>query len=123
MNWLFAEDFMKAVSLDAKKLKRLKLIFCPMEIFKIVFKQESYNKENAFVPNVEYYLTSAIITKSIDNDEERYKVKLNDIGLDSRFGEFFMVRKNGFWQSTDQDDVEFNLLKHNITTRIEEMLK
>lgn len=94
-----------------------------MEIFKIIFSKEPYNKEDSFVNETESFLTSATITKSTNVVEDIYQVKLNDIGLDSLYGEFVIVKKNGFWQSTDKDDVKFNLLKWNITRRLEDINK
>mgnify|MGYP001557722364 CR=1 FL=1 len=98
-------------------------LYLKMEHFKIIFSKEPYNKEDSFVNGTESFLISATITKSTNGVEDIYQVKLNDIGLDSLYGEFVIVKKNGFWQSTDKDDLKFNLLKWNITRRLEEINK
>ena len=85
-----------------------------MEAFKITFWKEPFNSDNSFVKDIESYLTSAKITKSVDKINDRFRVKLLDIGLDSLYGEFDINRQNGLWHTSDQDSVELNFLKWNI---------
>lgn len=94
-----------------------------MEYFNITFWKEPYHFENSFVKDTEPFRTSAIITKSIEKTTETFHVKLNDIGLNSLYGEFNIVRQNGLWQISDQDSDELNLLKRNIIEELMNKLK
>lgn len=94
-----------------------------MEDFTITFWKEPYNADNAFVKDTESYVTSAIITKSEESFNEQFHVKLIDIGLNSLYGEFIILRRNGLWQTSDQDSVELNFLKWNIIRELSEKFK
>lgn len=94
-----------------------------MEKFKITFFKEPYNADNAFIQETKGFITSAGVTKSTSGTVETFDIKLNDIGLNSLHGEFSIVRHNGFWKTSDQDSGELNLLKQNIITEIDQLLK
>jgi len=94
-----------------------------MEEFKITFWKERYNSEISFVKDIESYLTSAIITKSTNGIIDTFHVKLSDIGLNSSFGEFDILRHNGHWETSDSDKVELNFLKWNIIAELSDRLK
>jgi len=85
-----------------------------MEEFKIVFWKEPYQAGDTFIRNIESFVTTAIVKKSMDGTTETFHIKLTDIGLNSLYGEFDIVKANGFWQTSDQDPVELNVLKWNI---------
>lgn len=90
-----------------------------MEEFNITFWKEPFNPENSFVKDTDSFKTSATITKFTVKKHETFHVILNDIGLNSLYGEFDILRQNGFWQSSDQDSDELIQLKKNI---IEELM-
>lgn len=94
-----------------------------MEEFKITFWKEPYNADNSFVKDINSFLTSATITKSSDGNTHIFKVKLNDIGMNSLYGEFNILRQNGFWKTADSDSVELNFLKWNIISELSILLK
>lgn len=94
-----------------------------MEEFKITFWKEPFNSDNSFGKSIDFMTTSAIITKSIEKSTERYHVKLTDIGLDSLYGEFHILKINGRWQTSDLDSREMNFLKWNIICELENNLK
>jgi hypothetical protein len=94
-----------------------------MEEFKITFWKKPYNAENSFVKDDVTFLTSAIITKTTERTTETFHVKLNDIGLNSLFGEFDIIRQNGLWETSDQDSAELNLLKWSICEVLMNRLK
>ena len=94
-----------------------------MEEFKITFWKEPFNSDNSFGKSIDFMTTSAIITKSIEKSTERYHVKLTDIGLDSLYGEFHILKINGRWQTSDLDSTEMNFLKWNIICEFENNLK
>lgn len=94
-----------------------------MKEFKITFWKEPYKSDNSFVKDIESYLTSATITKSSDTTTDRFHVRLTDIGLNSLFGEFDIMRQNGLWQTSDKDSVELNFLKWNIINELTSRLK
>lgn len=85
-----------------------------MEKFNITFWKEPLNEDNSFVRDTIALKTSATITKFTEKTHETFHVKLNDIGLNSLYGDFDIVRQNGFWQTSDQDSDELNHLKKNI---------
>ncbi len=85
-----------------------------MDEFKITFWKEPYNAENSYVKDIDSFVTSATINKTTDGRLDTFHVKLTDIGLNSFYGEFYILRENGFWKTTDQDSVELNFLKWNI---------
>lgn len=89
-----------------------------MDKFLITFWKEPYNAENSFVQNLEYYITTAEITKSSYTNQDIYHVKLNDIGLYSKFGTFDIVCQDGFWSISDTESAELNFLKWNIVCRL-----
>lgn len=90
-----------------------------MEKFEITFWKKPFNAEISFVKGEVTFKTTANIAKSTEKTTETFHVKLNDIGLNSLFGEFDIVRQDGFWQTSDQDSAELNFLKWNI---IEELM-
>lgn len=90
-----------------------------METFKIVFWKKPYVSDDSFVESEDSFLTSAIVSKEINSLGEVYHIKLIDIGLQSLYGEFDIICKNGFWQSADFDTLEFNFLKSNIISAID----
>ena len=94
-----------------------------MEEFKITFWKEPYNAENSFVKDIESFVTTAINNKSTVGTNDTFHVRLNDIGLHSLFGEFDIVRQNGFWQTSDRDSIEMNFLKWNIIRELSDRLK
>lgn len=94
-----------------------------MEKFKITFWKVQFNEDNSFIKKAESFLVTANITKSTEETTEIYQVKLNDIGLNSLFGEFEIVRQNNLWQTSDQDSKELNLLKMNIIEVLNNQLK
>lgn len=85
-----------------------------MKEFSITFWKEPYNSGSEYVKNIESFLTTAIVTQSSDGDIETFHIKLADIGLDSEYGEFDIIRNDGLWQTTDLDSAKHNLLKWNI---------
>lgn len=85
-----------------------------MEEFKIIFKKDSYVPESSFFNYTEPIITSATVRKSSIGIIEVFHIALTDIGLNSFYGEFEIIRENGFWKTSDQDSMEFNLLKRNI---------
>ena len=90
-----------------------------MEKFNIIFWKEPYKADNSFLNGIESYITSAIIHKSIKGMTEVFLIHLQDIGLKSLFGDFEIIRQNGYWQTSDKDSAEFNLLKWNIINALE----
>lgn len=94
-----------------------------MEEFKITFWKERYNADNSFVKVIESFVTSATITKSTNEMTDKFHVKLTDIGLNSLYGEFDILRHNGLWQTSDEDSVELNFLKWNIISELSYQLK
>jgi hypothetical protein len=93
------------------------------EKFKIIFWQVQANEKGFIIPNIDLYLSYAIVTKSTDNFTEIYHIELEDIGLSSLFGEFDLIRENNLWQISDQDSQEFRLIKSSIIEAIEFQLK
>ncbi len=94
-----------------------------MEEFKITFWKEPYNPEISFVKDLESFVTSATITKATDVLIDTFHVRLTDIGLNSLYGEFDILRKNELWQTSDQDSVELNFLKWNIIIELSNQMK
>jgi hypothetical protein len=94
-----------------------------MEEFKITFWKEPYNAEISFVKDAESLVTSATITKSTDGITDTFHVRLIDIGLNSLYGEFDILRQNELWQTSDQDSVELNFLKWNIIIELSNQMK
>lgn len=94
-----------------------------MEEFKISFWKEPYNSEISFVKDTESFMTSATITKSTVGITDTYHVRLTDIGLDSLYGEFDILRHSELWQTTDEDSNELNLLKRNIIIELSNQMK
>lgn len=90
-----------------------------MKKFKITFYKEPYNADNAFGHDTKGFLTSADVTKSSSGGIDTFTVKLNDIGLNSLFGEFNIIRNNGSWSTSDKDSQELILLKQNIIYEID----
>lgn len=89
-----------------------------MEKFKITFWIKPLYDDDPFIKNSEPYLTSANITKSTFQTIESYHVQLDDIGMNSLFGEFEIIRENGNWQTSDQDSQDLNSLKWNIIEKL-----
>lgn len=89
-----------------------------MEKFKITFWKEPLFDDTSFINSSESIQTSAIITKSTYQTIETYHIQLIDIGLDSLYGQFEIIRKNGFWQTSDQGSQDLNLLKKNIIEKL-----
>jgi hypothetical protein len=94
-----------------------------MEKFNITFWKEPYNADNSFVKDIESFVTSATITKSTDGMSDMFHVRLTDIGLNSLYGEFDILRQNGLWKTSDQDSVELNFLKWNIIIELSNQMK
>jgi len=90
-----------------------------MRSFKVLFWKTPFVTEIDFVPDTNTYITSATVTQTIDDLSDIFHIKLNDIGLNSLFGEFDIIRKNGYWQTTDKDGAELNFLKWNIICSLE----
>ena len=90
-----------------------------MEEFNITFWKEPYKADNPFFNGIESYITSAIIHKSIMGMTEIFFIHLQDIGLNSLYGDFEIIRLDGYWQASDKDSAEFNLLKWNIINALE----
>ena len=94
-----------------------------MEKFEITFWKERYNPDNSFDKNIDFFITSAVITKSTNENKEIFHVDLKDIGLNSTFGNFEILRLNGMWQTSDKDSVELNFLKWNIISELSHLMK
>jgi hypothetical protein len=94
-----------------------------MEEFKITFWKEPCSTKISFVKNIESFVTSAIITKSTEGMIDKFHVLLTDIGLNSLYGEFDILRQNDLWQTSDQDSVELNFLKWNIIIELSNQMK
>ena len=90
-----------------------------MEEFNLTFWKKPYNSENSFVKETDAYLTSATIAVSENEEQKVFHVKLTDIGLNSKFGEFDIVKQGIFWQTSDAESVELNCLKENIMSALE----
>jgi len=93
------------------------------EKFKIKFWKEPYNSEAAFSFDIDAYLTTAIASKTIVESTENYHIVLTDIGLNSLFGEFDIVKQNGLWELSDGDSVELKFLKWSIISSLDYFLK
>jgi hypothetical protein len=92
-----------------------------MEKLKITFWKMPYNAEDSFLKDINSFLASAEISKFSKGSNDIFRVKLSDIGLDSLYGEFDIIRKNGFWQTSDTDSAEFNFLKWNIIGELDHL--
>jgi hypothetical protein len=66
-----------------------------METFEITFLNKPCNGESSFVKYTETFLIAAIVTKSEEGLTDRFHITLKDIGLNSLYGEFDILRKNG----------------------------
>jgi hypothetical protein len=85
-----------------------------METFEITFLNKPCNGESSFVKYTETFLIAAIVTKSEEGLTDRFHITLKDIGLNSLYGEFDILRKNGMWQTSDRDSAELINLKRDI---------
>lgn len=94
-----------------------------MQEFKITFWKKPYNSETSFVKDFESIVTSAIVVMTTNKAIDTFHIKLTDIGLDSLYGEFDIVRNNGFWKTSDNDSVELNFLKWNIISELSILFK
>lgn len=90
-----------------------------MEEFRISFWKEPYKADIPFYNGIESYITSATINKSTKGKNEIFLVHLQDIGLNSLYGNFEIICQDGFWKTSDIDSVEFNLLKWNIINALQ----
>ena len=90
-----------------------------MKRYKITFWYKPLPQENMFIKDNEDFLTNALITENKNIDIDTFHVKLLDIGLDSKYGEFELTRKKGLWQTYDIDGNELNFLKTNISWTLE----
>ena len=85
-----------------------------MKQYKITFWHKSIPNEGPFILKEENFNTSALISEINEPECEIFHVKLLDIGLYSKYGEFAIIKTNGFWETYDKDGSEFNFLKANI---------
>lgn len=90
-----------------------------MKEFNITFWKEPYKADNPFSNGIEGYITSARIHKSTKGKTEIFLIHLQDIGLKSLYGNFEIICQDGYWQISDKDSAEFNLLKWNIINAIQ----
>jgi hypothetical protein len=93
-----------------------------MEIYNITFWTKTFIEGNSSLGDPDFK-ASATITHFTEKTHEIFNIKLNDIGLKSLFGEFDIVRQNGFWQTSDLDSEELNQLKMNIIDELIHQLK
>lgn len=89
-----------------------------MEKFILTFWKEPYNSKSSFVKEVDDYLTSALVTVSENDGQKIFHIKLTDIGLDSKFGEFDIFKRDLFWKTSDRESEEFLFLKSNIISAL-----
>ena len=89
-----------------------------MNKFIISFIYVPYNVESTFVPDLNMIQTTATIMHTKEKNISIFHVKLNDIGLDSLFGEFNIIIDTNFWQVSDVDSNELNKLKENIINEL-----
>ena len=90
-----------------------------MERFEIIFWKEPYNPENGLELDKERYLATAKVEKVIESNKEIYTVRLNDIGLDSQFGNIILTKEGVYWKLEDHINTEINFLKWSIISSID----
>ncbi|MFC0605182.1 hypothetical protein [Winogradskyella pulchriflava] len=90
-----------------------------MKQYKINFWYIPLPKEKQFIESDTAFLTSAVFTETTSDNIDSFHIKLNDIGLNSKHGDFTITRKDGLWQTCDIDGTELNFLKTNISWTLE----
>ena len=83
------------------------------------FWREPFNHPDSFVKEIDSFLTTAEIIKTIKGNEEIYHVKFYDQGLLSQYGEFDLIKRDGFWKLDHAQIHEFTFLKNNIMGSID----
>lgn len=85
----------------------------------LTFWKEPYKINEPFNLELKNFITSAEVSKSQKNTTETFFVILKDIGLQSQFGDFEIVREDGIWKTNDIESRELNFLKWSIISALE----
>ncbi len=90
-----------------------------MSQYELQFWYKSMPKEKEFIEDKEQFITTAFVTETYDNNNIYFKIKLSDIGLLSKYGEFVITKSKDFWTISDIDGSELNHLKGLIIEALE----